>query len=348
MEAGRAREEAARGGSLKQARARSGRRGDRAHRAADLLAGRGHDEARRSRCTTARSGAAALELWLTVLKSQDSALLPPACGSYAQAHEAGKKKFFISEKVHLRSLFLTSSFKTVPELKYQDTMYVTFGPKAVLLYDFGDMAVESVWGPCERHMSAINFLPPLSTLFSYQPKPLGQPTMGGEKGASRRGQARRRRLPASVAPNSRECSCHVPDCAPNCNCNVFTCTHGGWGFRHVMLPKLLFPKLRAISTELLKSRFVQVSSSFVSSPRRRTHSSTASSSRSTPFTPCCGRVILNASALLPATRHRQASRRSPAFSHPLPAITVRLLLGVAAQRPLLFSPPVVGCPRGLG
>ncbi|EEC74719.1 hypothetical protein OsI_10444 [Oryza sativa Indica Group] len=71
MEAGRAREEAARGGSLKQARASSGRRGDRAHRAADLLADRGHDEARRSRCTTARSGAAALELWLTVLKSQD-------------------------------------------------------------------------------------------------------------------------------------------------------------------------------------------------------------------------------------------------------------------------------------
>uniref|UniRef100_A0A0D9Z9X8 Uncharacterized protein n=1 Tax=Oryza glumipatula TaxID=40148 RepID=A0A0D9Z9X8_9ORYZ len=73
------------------------------------------------------------------------------------------------------------------------------------------------------------------------------------------------------------------------------------GFRLVTLAKLLSPKLRATPAELLKSRCVQVSLSSASPPLRSTRGSTTSSSRSTPSTPHCGRIVFDTYALLPTS-----------------------------------------------
>uniref|UniRef100_A0A0E0KWP9 Uncharacterized protein n=1 Tax=Oryza punctata TaxID=4537 RepID=A0A0E0KWP9_ORYPU len=106
---------------------------------------------------------------------------------------------------------------------------------------------------------------------------------------------------------------------PNCNCNVvFTCAREGWGFRLVKLAKLLSPKLGVTQptalTELLKSRCVRVSLSSASPLQRRTHSSVASSLRSTPSTPCWVRIALDTCTLLPAARCPSPSSFSPTAS----------------------------------
>uniref|UniRef100_A0A0E0EHN2 Uncharacterized protein n=1 Tax=Oryza meridionalis TaxID=40149 RepID=A0A0E0EHN2_9ORYZ len=136
--------------------------------------------------------------------------------------------------------------------------------------------------------------------------------MGGEKGVGRWGKARRRRPPADVAPNDQERSrhglAHVRGVARVPTTTAMSSSPArGWGFRLVTLAKLLSPKLIVAPIELLKSRCVQVSPSFASPP----------SSRSTPSTPRCGRIVLDACALFPNARHRQASCSLLAFSPPI-------------------------------
>ena len=81
--------------------------------------------------------------------------------------------------------------------------------------------------------------------------------------------------------------------------------------------QLLSPKLIVAPIERLKSRCVQVSPSFASPPQRRTRGSAASSSRSTPSTPRCGRIVLDACTLFPNACHRQASCSLLVFSPPI-------------------------------
>ena len=160
--------------------------------------------------------------------------------------------------------------------------------------------------------------------------------MGGEKGVGRRGKARRRRPPADVAPNDQERSRHglahvrgvarVPTTtamsSSSARVRAGASTSSRWPSSYPGLPprhdgQLLSPKLIVAPIERLKSRCVQVSPSFASPPQRRTRGSAASSTRSTPSTPRCGRNVLDACALFPDACHRQASYSLPAFSPPI-------------------------------
>ncbi|KAF2940010.1 hypothetical protein DAI22_03g239950 [Oryza sativa Japonica Group] len=64
-----------------------------------------------------------------------------------------------------------------------------------------------------------------------------------------------------------------------------------------------------------------------------------SSSRSTPSTPHCGRIVFDTYALLPTSYHYEASRQLQAFSHPSPVITVGILPTTATLLPVGRRPP---------
>uniref|UniRef100_A0A0E0JJC3 Uncharacterized protein n=1 Tax=Oryza punctata TaxID=4537 RepID=A0A0E0JJC3_ORYPU len=91
----------------------------------------------------------------------------------------------------------------------------------------------------------------------------------------------------------------------NCIGNVvFTCACEGWGFHLITLAKLLSPSSESSPPSYSKA---DVSLSSTSPPRRSTRGSATLSSRRTPSTPRCGRIVLDAYALLPAACHYQAS-----------------------------------------
>uniref|UniRef100_A0A0E0GMQ8 Uncharacterized protein n=1 Tax=Oryza nivara TaxID=4536 RepID=A0A0E0GMQ8_ORYNI len=130
-----------------------------------------------------------------------------------------------------------------------------------------------------------------------------------------------------------------------CNGNaVFTYAGEGWGFCLVTLAKLLSSNLKATPAKLLKSRCVQVSPtpSSASPPRRSTRGSAASCSRPTPSTPRCGRIVLNAYALLPTLATIKLLDSCKPSPHPSPVIAVGLLPTAAAQRPPHSSLSVTG------
>uniref|UniRef100_A0A0E0KFU3 Uncharacterized protein n=1 Tax=Oryza punctata TaxID=4537 RepID=A0A0E0KFU3_ORYPU len=103
-----------------------------------------------------------------------------------------------------------------------------------------------------------------------------------------------------------------------------------------------YPQAQSRPTELLNSRFSGVPELCLSSTEEhaRLHRTVL---RSTPSTPRCSRIVLDAYALLPAACHYQASRQLQSFSPPIaPVIVVGLLPTATAQRPPPFSLSVVG------